>query len=125
MSDNLADNIADNLSRPAHWIRIAYMVALMVAAYIATIVVVVVVIAQALFTLVTGNNNDNLRSFGSSLSIYGKQILDFLTYNSEEKPFPFAPFPEPQVSHYTRATDDDDIEEVVDIEVNDTDRRDI
>ena len=118
MSDNLADNIAENLSRPAQWIRIAYMVALMVAAYIASIVVSVVVLAQAVFTLVSGSDNANLRSFGSSLSIYVRQILDFLTYNSEEKPFPFAPFPEPQVTRYVRDDNDDEIQ----IEVDDTGR---
>ena len=101
----MPDKIADNLSRPAHWIRIAYMVALMVAAYIASIVVSVVIVAQALFSLVTGNDNDNLRSFGSSLNIYVKQILDFLTYNSEEKPFPFAPFPEPKVESHAASAD--------------------
>jgi len=117
--DKLADNIADNLSRPTHWIRIAYMVALLVAAYIASIVVAVVVLAQALFTLFTGNANPNLRSFGSSMGIYVKQILDFLTYNTEEKPFPFAPFPEPQINYYSRARGDDaDIQEVVDIEMD-------
>lgn len=122
-SDHLADDIVDNLSRPAHWIRIAYMVALLVAAYIASIVIAVVVLAQALFTLLTGNANPNLRSFGSSMGIYVKQILDFLTYNTEEKPFPFAPFPEPQITHYRR-DDDDDIEEVLDMDMRDPDSPD-
>ena len=117
-SDHLADDIVDNLSRPAHWIRIAYMIALLVAVYIASIVVAVVVLAQALFTLLTGNANPNLRSFGSSMGIYVKQILDFLTYNTEEKPFPFAPFPEPQINHYRARDVDDDIQEVVDMEMD-------
>ena len=117
-ADKLTDDIVDNLSRPAHWIRIAYMVALLVAAYIASIVIAVVVLAQALFTLLTGNANPNLRSFGSSMGIYVKQILDFLTYNTEEKPFPFSPFPEPQINRYNRGRDDDDIQEVLDMEMD-------
>ena len=38
--------------------------------------------------------NSNLRDFSNALSDYIFQILKFLLYSSDEKPFPFADFPE-------------------------------
>ena len=53
-----------------------------------------VVLLQFVFTLVMGKDNEKLRHFGSSVAIYISQIVQFLTYNSENKPFPFNDWPE-------------------------------
>jgi hypothetical protein len=46
-----------------------------------------------LFSLITGEDNQHLRRFGHSLSTYIYDVLKFLCYSSEEKPFPFADWP--------------------------------
>src|SRR5690606_36175239 len=66
---------------------------------IARVVMWVVVIVQFLFALITGQDNVNLRQFGLALSTFIFQTLKFLTYNSEEKPFPFSDWPEPEEPH--------------------------
>lgn len=88
----MADDIVENLKQPAQWFRIAFMLALAVALYLAGMVLTLLIIAQALFGLLTGSDNRNLRELGAALTGYVRQVLDFLTYNSEFKPFPFAPF---------------------------------
>ncbi len=88
----MADDIVENLKQPAQWFRIAFMLALAVALYLAGMVLTLLIIAQALFGLLTGADNRNLRELGAALTAYVRQVLDFLTYNSEFKPFPFAPF---------------------------------
>jgi hypothetical protein len=45
----------------------------------------------------SGQTNENLRFFGASLATYIYQALMFVTYNSDEKPFPFAPWPESEM----------------------------
>jgi hypothetical protein len=60
---------------------------------LASIVMWILVIAQFIFSLITGADNSNLRKFGHSLSLYIFATLKFLTYVSEEKPFPFADWP--------------------------------
>jgi len=77
-----------------HWLRFVFMVLFAGIACVASYVVAVLIIIQFIFALFTGNSNDRLRSFGASLSQYIFQILSFLTYNSEDKPFPFADWPE-------------------------------
>jgi len=88
----MADDIVENLKQPTQWFRIAFMLALAVALYLAGLVLTLLIIAQALFGLLTGADNRNLRELGAALTGYVRQVLDFLTYNSEFKPFPFAPF---------------------------------
>ena len=55
---------------------------------------IVISVIQFIFSLVTGANNTNLREFGDSLGRYIQQMVAFLTYNSDDKPFPFTPWPE-------------------------------
>jgi hypothetical protein len=89
----MSEDIVENLKKPSQWLRIAYMIALAVALYVASIVLTLLTIAQALFSLLTGKDNVNLRALGKDLSTYVYQILKFLTYNSGKKPFPFSPYP--------------------------------
>ena len=62
--------------------------------YIAAFVVAVVSCIQFLFAIITGQDEPKLRRMGLGISEYIKQGLMFLTYNTEEKPFPFADWPE-------------------------------
>lgn len=113
----MADDIVENLKQPAQWFRIAFMLALAVALYLAGMVLTLLIIAQALFGLLTGADNRNLRELGAALTAYVRQVLDFLTYNSEFKPFPFAPFaagPAPAETAETEA----DMDQEQDVEVH-------
>ncbi len=48
---------------------------------------------QFLFKLFTGEPNRQLRGFGQSLGTFVYDVILFLTFQSDEKPFPFAPWP--------------------------------
>ena len=50
-------------------------------------------VIQFLFTVFTGQVNDNLKIFGASLARYVYNCLLFVTYNSDDKPFPFGEWP--------------------------------
>lgn len=89
----MSDSIVENLKEPSRWLRIAYMVALAIALEVASIVLTLITIAQALFSLLSGKDNENLRALAKDLGIYVLQIIEFLTYNTELKPFPFSPYP--------------------------------
>lgn len=43
--------------------------------------------------LITTELNDQLLDFSSSLTKYVTQILLYITFKSEERPFPFSPWP--------------------------------
>jgi len=94
MSDEL-DEIVDNLREPSSWFRIIFMVGFGIVLYlIIAPLVLILMVAQALFSVLTGESNYNLRRFGKALTEYVQQILLYLSYNSHDKPFPFDDFPE-------------------------------
>lgn len=88
------EQLTSNLKSSKHWLRLIFMLIFAVVLQITSIVMWVLVIAQFIFSLVSGEDNPNLRKFGHSLSIYIFHTLKFLTYTSEEKPFPFADWPQ-------------------------------
>jgi hypothetical protein len=94
MSDTL-NEIVDNIAQPSAWIRILLMTVFAVASYFILLPLILVLsIAQALFTLITGKGNANIRYFSSALELYISQLFKFMTYLSEVKPYPFSDLPE-------------------------------
>jgi hypothetical protein len=94
MSDDL-NEVADNIIQPSAWIRVLFLALFALASYFVLLPLILVLsIAQALFTLITGDTNANLRYFSSALELYVVQLFKFMTYLSEEKPFPFSDLPE-------------------------------
>jgi hypothetical protein len=45
--------------------------------------------------LIVGEVNQRLLDFSESLTIYTFQVSEYLTFNTEEKPFPFSSWPKP------------------------------
>ncbi|WP_295802968.1 DUF4389 domain-containing protein [uncultured Microbulbifer sp.] len=91
------EELKQNLTSTNQWVRLIYMVLFAVLLEIAGFVMLAVVIAQFIFAIFTGSANDNLRRLGDQLASYIYQALQFLIYNSEEKPFPFSEWPESDV----------------------------
>ncbi|MBU2885063.1 DUF4389 domain-containing protein [Gilvimarinus agarilyticus] len=89
------EKLKSNLLSADHWMRLVFMILFSVILYVAGIVMSILVIVQFVFALITGKDNSNLRQLGDSLSQFIYAALRFLTYNTEEKPFPFADWPEP------------------------------
>ncbi len=86
--------LKENLKRGATWVRVLYMLLLAIFYMVAETVLCAVVIIQVFFTLIKGTPNERLLDFGAALSKYVYQVLMYLTYNSEEKPYPFSDWPE-------------------------------
>ena len=76
------------------WLRGLFMLLFIFLMGVAKFVMLVVVVLQFLVVLFTAEANDNLLQFGKSLSVYQYQIMLFLTYNSEVRPFPLDDWPE-------------------------------
>jgi len=83
-----------NLQDKSIWMRILYMLLFVLAYTAAEFVLGVVVLVQIIITLFTGSNNENLKNFGKQISLYVYDILCFLTFNTEEMPFPFTTWPD-------------------------------
>ena len=82
-----------NLQSKSTWVRVLYMLLFVLAYSVAEFVLGITVVIQVIIKLVTGELNERLKTFGNQISLYIFDVLKFLTFNSEEKPFPFDEWP--------------------------------
>lgn len=82
-----------NLQSKSIWVRVLYMLLFVLAYSVAEFVLGITVVIQVIIKLVTGSLNENLKTFGKQISLYIYDVLQFLTFNSEDKPFPFDEWP--------------------------------
>jgi Flp pilus assembly protein TadB len=75
-------------SRPT-WLRLVFMLIFYALISVAALVSTVVVVLGFLWVLFTGDTNPQLKKTGQSLATYLSQVLRYLTFNSDERPFPF------------------------------------
>ena len=64
------------------------MVVLGVAWSVAVLIITVVVIVNFCYVLFTAKSNSKLTEFGHSLASYLYQVAEFMTFNTETRPFP-------------------------------------
>ncbi len=83
----------DNLTNRSTWMRLVYMILFAVIFYIVALVIAVVAVVQFLSRLLTGKVNQQLQALGQGVGIYVNEITQFLTYHTDDKPYPFAPWP--------------------------------
>jgi len=76
------------------WQRGLYMLLFIFLIGVAKFVAFTVVVLQFLFVLFSGSPNAQLLLLGKGLSIYTYQIMLFLTFNSEEHPYPLSDWPQ-------------------------------
>jgi hypothetical protein len=77
-----------NVTRRSTWIRLFFMIIFAILYGLSRVVTAAVVVVQFFHVLLAGKLNEQLRTFGHSLAIYSFEVVDYLTFNTEKKPFP-------------------------------------
>ena len=80
--------LEDNLRSPTTWTRLLFMLICYVLVSLASLVGSAVVVLGFLWVLFTGKANPELRGVGQSIAMYIYENVRYLTFNTEEKPFP-------------------------------------
>ena len=91
-----SDEWKDNFLKQGKWIRLFWMLAFSFVYYLSMTVLWLIVFTQFLFVLITDKRSENISKVSLGFRDYMVQILDYLTYHSGEKPFPFSEFPKSQ-----------------------------
>lgn len=81
--------IEQNIKSRTTWLRLVFMCVFGLVICLAGMVGTAIVVLGFLWVLFTGEVNPELRQIGQSLASYMYEIIRFLTFNSEQKPFPF------------------------------------
>ncbi len=89
--------IKDHAKNTDTWLRGFFILVFGVIFYVLYILIWLLVIFQFITKVLTGELNSNLEQFSKKLISYASQILNYVTYESEQRPFPFSPFPEEHI----------------------------
>ena len=109
------------------WIRLAYMVLFAVLVMAARLVVSIVVVVQFALVLVFGKDNENLRNLGQGLGKWVYQAIMFLTFNSNDKPFPFDEWPttDPSEGYSVHSVEDAELVDTDEMGVREADAKEV
>ncbi|MFT7108428.1 MAG: hypothetical protein ACI843_000063 [Psychrobacter glaciei] len=94
----MENNWKDNLKSESFWLRSLFMLFFFVVYRIVDIAVLLVAVSQWFYVLLTGDANASLSRFARSLATYVAQIIAYLSYSAELKPFPFSDWPSDDLS---------------------------
>jgi hypothetical protein len=100
-------NLKAELTAREKWVRLIYIIVYAVLFQVAELIVGISVVIQFLWTLVTGQPNANLREFTQRLAEWVRQVVEYVTWAGDARPWPFgnewpAP-PGPPARRETRA----------------------
>lgn len=74
-------------------LRIVYTILFYCIFYLAELVVLVIAIIQTGFVLLSGAPQPDLKGFSVQLSVYLRQVVAYMTWATDNKPYPFVEWP--------------------------------
>ena len=80
--------IEENIKSKATWTRLLFMLISYVLISIASFVGTFIVVLGFLWLLITGEVNQQIRQVGQSIAAYVYEIVRYLTFNTDQRPFP-------------------------------------
>lgn len=103
-------SIKENASRVDTWIRGLFIVVFAIIFNVVWTVIGLLVLIQFITKVVSGNLNSDLVDFSKKLTDYATEILLFITFQQDQKPFPFTSTPD-SLEKVSEETADDSSEE--------------
>ena len=94
MSEQLED-VVENLKQTSAWQRVFFTLGFALLFNVVLVpLALLIVLVQVIFTLFTGVRNARVLELSEQFVAYIVQIVEFLLFLSEQKPFPFSDFPD-------------------------------
>jgi len=87
-SNRTGNPIEENLKSRATWIRLAFMAISALLLSVTSLVGSIVVVLGFFWVLFTGEVNRQIQQVGQSIAAYVYELIRYLTFNTDEKPFP-------------------------------------
>lgn len=89
----MSSELKDHLGSGATWTRGLFILLFALFYSIAEVLLGAIVLFQFASQLITGRTNDKLHDFSRGLTAYFYQLLQFFTYRSDVRPYPFSEWP--------------------------------
>jgi hypothetical protein len=89
------DKLKNKILNPTHWTRLLLMALMYIILFsMVQFIVSISLLVQWILVLLTGETNARLKHFTKGLNRYAYQIMEFINFNSDERPFPLSDWPE-------------------------------
>lgn len=89
----MTDPQVPTLPKRSLWLRVFLMILMAMAFHLATMLLGVLALVQFVLALVSDAPNVRLCTLGQRLGQYLRQIAEFVSFATEEAPFPFSDWP--------------------------------
>ena len=89
----MKEEMRKNLIDEGIWMRGVFMVLFFIAYSIVEVLILLVALFQFVAVLFTGRVNETVLRLGNNLSFFALETFQYLTFNSNLRPFPFSPWP--------------------------------
>ena len=76
------------------WRRVLYMIGYSFIGYFVQVALFAVALVQAVYTLVSGHRSAEITTLARNLTTYLTEVMAFVSWASDEKPFPAGKFPD-------------------------------
>ena len=87
------EELKENVFNQGKWLRLLWVVLFLFIYSWAAIVLYIIAVLQFLFNLFTDSPNSSLSELASLFRKWMVQIINFVTYQEKDKPYPFSEFP--------------------------------
>lgn len=81
--------LEEHIKSRSTWLRLFFMLVVLLLWSVTRVVLAAVILIQFFCVLFTGETNQPLKHLGEQLARYTYQLVRYLTFNSDERPFPF------------------------------------
>lgn len=96
-------NLTENLKDKKNWQRLLLIFLYIFIFGLVKTLVVALGIFQFGYLVITGELNRQVKDFCGVLSVYIKEIIEYITLISDEKPFPVGQWPELKLSNLSKS----------------------
>ena len=86
--------LTENIKEPSIWVNFFLKIVYLVFLNFIVPFLGFITLLQLLFSIGSKKPNENLVTFSKKISSYIYQIINFITYSSDQRPWPFNSFPE-------------------------------
>jgi len=87
-------NVIENAQTDNQWIRLLYMILFLFILKVMIVITFFSAIIQFVYRLINKKSEESLLKLGGNLGEYLRQVVEFLLYKTETKPFPFSDWPD-------------------------------
>ena len=90
----MKEEMRENLIDEGIWMRGVFMDLFLIAYNIVEFLILLVALFRFVAVLFTGRVNETVLRLGNNLSFFALETFQYLTFNSNLRPFPFSPWPD-------------------------------